>query len=195
MGQRAAGSSRTDWIRWLVLSALINVTLTGAAVVMLRWPTRASMRIEIPEDAMTRDRSIAVYVSGAVVEPGVYWLARGGLVVDAVHAAGGVTDEADTAAINLARRLSDGEQVHVPRVGEAASSKGGGTDPMSARLNVNAASAEELEELPGIGPTLSARIVAYRDEHGPFSSPDELQNVEGIGAGTMERIRAMITTR
>ena len=154
---------------------------------------------------------IVVHVVGAVVSPGVVVLADGARVADAIAAAGGAASDADTEQLNLARVLGDGEQVRVPHVGEqlaapdpapsppgasgggAAAGASGGRAPAAGPININTASASELEALPGIGPALAARIVEYRDGHGPFASVDDLTDVPGIGPAKLEALRSQAT--
>lgn len=133
--------------------------------------------------------SIVVHVAGAVVAPGVYELEAGVRVYDAVLAAGGPTEAADTDQLNLAALLVDGEKVYVPREGEAVPDTGGSGSAQTVVVSINTASARELEALPGIGPVLAGRIVAYRAAHGPFRSVDELINVSGIGPKLLEQLR------
>ncbi|WP_257210874.1 helix-hairpin-helix domain-containing protein [Actinomyces ruminis] len=152
------------------------------------------------------DGEVVVHVAGAVTSPGVVVLPAGARVVDAITAAGGALPDADTDQLNLARVLSDGEQVRVPHQGEDASSwnPDDGTEPAGAstaagsggtgistdgHININTATAAELEGLTGIGPTLAQRIVDYRTEHGPFSSIEDLTAVSGIGAAKLESLR------
>ncbi|MCL6580970.1 MAG: ComEA family DNA-binding protein [Firmicutes bacterium] len=158
---------------------------------------------------------IVVHVAGCVVRPGVYSLPAGSRMIDAVKVAGGVTAEADTNAVNLARLIGDGEQVYVPsrqetaRLGSSAGlpTSGGsaavgwaaGTVPsggaLTVKLDLNTATQAQLEALPGIGPALAARIIQYRQEHGPFRTPEELLNVSGIGEKKLAEIRPYITVR
>ena len=142
---------------------------------------------------------LLVHVVGAVRSPGVVRLPAGARVVDAIEAAGGVREDAQTEQLNLARLVADGEQVRVPVVGEvveAGPSAGPGAAPSaggtsgSGLINVNTASAEELERLPGIGPALAERIVSHRQAHGPFASLDDLTDVPGIGRAKLEALRA-----
>ena len=154
--------------------------------------------------------SVVVHVTGAVIRPGVVTLGEGSRVNDAIGAAGGVSPDADTQQLNLARVLTDGEQIRVPRIGEvlpdpapqpgAAVTPGTGTAPgkpaagsASGMVNINTASASELEKLPGIGPALAQRIVEYRDSHGPFASVDALTDVPGIGKAKLEALREQAT--
>jgi competence protein ComEA len=128
----------------------------------------------------------------------------GARVLDAVAAAGGATAEADLSLLNLARPVVDGEQVLVPRPGEEVPSPPAGGAPAAspgqapgapgARVDVNRATAAELETLPGIGPVLAARIVAHRDERGPFTSVDDLQSVRGVGPSLLADLRDLVTT-
>lgn len=134
--------------------------------------------------------AIYVHVLGAVQTPGLYQLHEGARVMDAVAAAGGMTDEADPAAINLARFVTDGEQIRVPTVGEAEEEDG--TDGQG-RVNLNTATAEDLETLPRIGPALAQRIIAWRDENGGFRSVDDLRNVSGIGEKTFAMLKDLVT--
>lgn len=133
-----------------------------------------------------------VHVMGEVQHPGLYELREGDRVVDAIAAAGGFTDHADEAQVNLARFLSDGEQLVVLKQGEAPAAAPGGGTP--GKVNINTADAAALEALPGIGPALADRILAWRDANGWFSSVDELLNVAGIGAKTLDGFRDSVTT-
>lgn len=135
---------------------------------------------------------VVVHVVGEVDAPGVVELGPGARVAEAVEAAGGATREADLGALNLARTVEDGEQIVVPREGEAedgASASPTTTDP---RLDLNAADAAALESLPGIGPVLAERILAWRTEHGRFSSVAELQEVTGIGPSLFGRLESLV---
>ncbi len=129
-----------------------------------------------------------MHVAGAVKRPGVYRLAAGARAVDAVEAAGGLTPEADPDSLNLARRLSDGDQLYVPKRGEsgAAGSSGSGGQ---VRVSLNRASQEELEKLPGVGPVLAERIVRWRTRHGPFRRWEDLLEVEGVGERKLQSLK------
>ncbi|WP_237692892.1 helix-hairpin-helix domain-containing protein [Rothia nasimurium] len=152
---------------------------------------------------------VVVHVAGAVQTPGVYELGSGSRVNDAVTAAGGLRDDADTSAINLAAPASDGSQVYIPVQGEAPPSSAGGakaahslagtglgTDrgaDAAGLVNINTASAEELQTLPKVGPVLAASIISWREQYGGFSSVDELDQVSGIGPATLEALRPLVT--
>lgn len=171
----------------------------------------------------TGPSSIVVYVSGAVKTPGVYTLAPGSRVDDAVRAAGGLSERAESAGTNLAAQLSDGEHVHVAAAGESApsgalgpssgsesaggekgsgaksSGKGAGKKAApgqkagAAKVNVNTAGAEELQTLPGVGPATAKAIVAWREENGRFRSVDDLLDVSGIGKATLAKFRDRVS--
>lgn len=135
---------------------------------------------------------IVVHVAGEVRSPGVYELAAGDRVVDAIERAGGTRKRADLRALNLAAVLTDGQQVLVPakvKGGAAAASGGGGPEP---KVNLNTATQEELEGLPGIGPVLAQAILDYREEHGPFASVEDLLDVSGIGDSRLEDLRDLV---
>ncbi|HEX3042360.1 MAG TPA: ComEA family DNA-binding protein [Solirubrobacterales bacterium] len=134
---------------------------------------------------------VVVDVTGAVRRPGVYRLPMGSRVEDAVARAGGAAPGAELEAINRAARLADGQQVVVPKSapgGGAAVAAGGAEGPIS----LGTATAEQLEEIEGIGPVTAGDIVAFRDEHGGLSSVDQLDQVPGIGPATMESLRARL---
>lgn len=148
--------------------------------------------------------TITVYVNGAVAHPGVYTLPDGSRVVQALSAAGGLTDTADADGLNQARPLRDGEQVYVPARGTPppplVGSSGGAAPSARAtapagRINLNTATREELDTLPGVGMVLADRIIQYREKNGPFQRPDDLKKVPGFGGtklydGLKDRITA-----
>lgn len=170
---------------------------------------------------------IAVYVCGAIRHVGVFRLAPGSRVVDAVAQAGGLAGDADPEAINLAEPLVDGMKIDVPKKGarpsmysfdgggatyEVASTGSSATGSSSHRsthhrssgrsgasklqpgqtVDVNSASESELERLPGVGPSLARRIIEYREANGPFATPDDLQNVSGIGPSKFAKMEAFV---
>jgi competence protein ComEA len=139
---------------------------------------------------------IIVDVAGWVRSPGVYEFAAGDRVIDAVERAGGARPNADLSGLNLAAPLTDGTQVVVPKQGAAGptgSTSADGSTSTGGLININSASATELEELSGIGEVLAAAIVDYRTENGSFASVDELEDVSGIGPSTLEEIRDQVT--
>lgn len=141
---------------------------------------------------------LRVDVSGEVKQPAVVELPAGSIVQDAIMAAGGFTEAAERDKINLAQRLADGDWVHVPAQGETAPPpvvRGSGIDLPAAGglININTAGAQELEQLPGIGPVTAASIIAYREANGPFGTIEEITLVSGIGEGKLAQIRDLVT--
>ena len=149
---------------------------------------------------------IVVHVAGAVAMPGVYELDPNGRVQGAIVAAGGPLPDADPNTLNLAAPLSDGGRIYVPRVGEvvpptvatpgppADGSSGPVDGEVPAIVDVNTASAVELETLPGVGPATATAIVTERDRNGPFLSVDDLDRVPGIGPTKIEALRELVRT-
>jgi competence protein ComEA len=129
---------------------------------------------------------LVVDVAGDVRRPGLVRLPAGSRVADALAAAGGARPGASTTGLNLARKVVDGEQIVVGAPAAAAPSSG-------ALLNLNTATAEDLDALPGVGAVLAGRIVEWRTAHGPFTSVDQLREVSGIGARKLASIRALLT--
>jgi competence protein ComEA len=132
-------------------------------------------------------RDVVVHVAGAVERPGVYRLPTGSRVTDAVGRAGGFARGANRDGINLAARLSDGQQVVVPGPGTATASAPGG---QSGPVSLGSATVEQLDQIDGIGPVTAQKIIEFRDEHGGLSSINQLDEVDGIGPATMEALRS-----
>jgi competence protein ComEA len=142
--------------------------------------------------------SLFVHILGAVAKPGLYQLHDGARAVDAVAAAGGFTAEADRQQLNLARLVSDGEQIYVPKVGEAGSgppgsSAVGGAGAVGGKVNINTASESDLETLPRVGPTMAKRIIAWREANGRFATIEDLMSVTGIGEKTFAELKDLVT--
>lgn len=144
--------------------------------------------------------TVTVHVVGEVAEPGLVQLPQGARVHDALEAAGGPTSDAVVAAVNLAAPVTDGSQIRVPGPGEGADPVAGGAGDAGAgavagtgTVDVNTADASALEELPGIGPALAARIIDHREGVGPFTSMEDLDAVSGIGPAMMERLDGLVS--
>jgi competence protein ComEA len=146
---------------------------------------------------------VVVEVRGEVEAPGVFALSPGARLQDAIAAAGGLSREADLSTVNLARRLRDGELVVIlalpapgstPTIPTAGASDAARAEDSRARININTAAANELEALPGVGEVTAARIVAYREQNGPFRSVDDLIHVQGISDRTIDEFRDVVTT-
>jgi competence protein ComEA len=145
--------------------------------------------------------SVVVHVAGSVVAPGVYELPAGSRVADAIAAAGGATADAEPDAMNLAAPVVDGDRIAVPRRGEPLPVSGAGgvshaaTDGAEAigPVNVNTATIDQLDALPGVGPATAAAIVAHRDANGPFVRVEDLEAVRGIGPAKLDALRDLVT--
>lgn len=186
---------------WPTTSPTAEPTLESITPTLELPPTLAVAKVT-PTVAL-----LAAYISGAVAKPGVYDLPIGARIDDLVQAAGGLDSEADPQALNLAAYLQDAQHVHVPVVGETLAPTtqptvepqaiAVATPTVSVRqpslININTASAAELESLPKIGQAIAQRIVAYREENGPFANIEALQEVKGIGASTFAEIEPFIT--
>ena len=166
-------------------------------------------RLDAAGGAAAATTEVAVHVVGQVSSPGVVEVATGSRVIDAITAAGGLTERADAGAVNLARVVVDGEQIYVPVPGEvvpapappptgtapAAQDPGaapGATAP-GAVINLNTADVAALDTLPGIGPAIAGRIVDWRETHGGFAAVDDLLEVAGIGPAVLTKIRDLVT--
>lgn len=167
---------------------------SSASVIATGTPATGVVESESQGASDRGSAQLVVHVAGLVHTPGVVRLPAGARVLDAVEAAGGARDGVDLTGLNLARLVTDGEQVFVgvsPPAGAAATPGAGESE--SKLVNLNTATNDQLEALPGIGPALAGRIMAWRDEHGRFASVDELQEVSGIGPATFAELADLVT--
>lgn len=157
---------------------------------------RVAVSAELPKDQVVlAPAQIYVHIVGEVVSPGIYQLESGSRVMDAIFAAGGITKTADQTSVNLAREVTDGEQVIVFKVGaiNAAGSTPAGASGGPVQISLNRSTADQLEELPGVGPALAARIVDYRNANGGFKKKEDLLNISGIGDKLFAGIKNEVT--
>lgn len=186
-------------ILYIVIGLLLGLLLAGGVWLAARAPQGESVELR---PAPTPE-PIQVHVAGAVVRPGLYDMPEGSRVMDAIEAAGGLVAEADKNGLNLAARVEDAQKLEVPFVagfvpeadqGFAVISDGTPSPSGGEELvDINIASLEELDALPGIGPTTAQKIIAYREENGPFARIEDIVNVSGIGAVAYENIKELIT--
>ena len=205
------------WIEWfgvarLVAAAFATVVVCAGALWLTSSPppsTEASLPmattttvIDSPNESLptttTAAATVLVHVAGAVLEPGVYELRSGARVRDAILAAGGPAESADWDALNLAAVVADATRVYVPVVGEQLPAEMiTGSDPAppaAGPVDVNRATVDELDELPGVGPATATAIVTERERNGPFADVDDLERVPGIGPAKLEALRDLVTT-
>ena len=212
-------ASRT--VPWVAIGVVLVAVVVAAVALLLTSRSGASIEVDgaVGDAASTVEASsrgpgasasaspLVVEVGGAVVKPGVYRLPAGSRVGDAVAAAGGFGPRVDATLadqqLNLAAPLRDGDEVHVPVRGEVTSAPGAGGDApaggggsgsggSSGPIDLNRATAEQLDTLPGIGPVTAAKIIAAREEQ-PFASVDDLGTRKVLGAATLDKIRPLVT--
>ena len=180
--------------------ALLAVAISAIAVsAFFIFKPHTAEAIVTPTPTIVAPPMLVVDVQGEVLKPGVYKLPANSRVNDAIKAAGGASKSADLSYINQARLVKDGEQIYVER---KISTSGGtssnrtttrrSSNTLTGVLNINRATAKELEKLPGIGPVLASRIIDYRKLNGNFQSIEELSKVQGIGASTLEKYKSKI---
>ncbi len=200
------GCSPTEMVALLLL---VTGALTVLGVMSLRTPGVAE-----PEGAATHEEhneleetddpasassfvaagEVTVHVAGAVSTPGLYELAGGSRVADALDAAGGPTGEAVLDDLNLARAVNDGERLLVADRAMAEAADAAGAQRLDGTLDINRATVDELEGLPGVGPVIAERIVEFRDTHGPFAQAGDMRDVPGVGEKMFDALAALIGT-
>ncbi len=197
-----------DWLKNQVIAALSGdqkvskqllialagvVAVASLVLVAVNRPEPPTGEFSVSTDDAVNEvieQYLYIHVVGEVVSPGMYQLPIGARLVDAVFAAGGLTDEADNASVNLARELTDGEQIIVFSISQEGQSTGTNS---SGLISLNRAGDKELEELPGIGPALAGRIIAWREANGGFKSIEDLLKVSGIGESLLSGVIDLVT--
>lgn len=179
---------------------VVAAILTAVAVITVWWllserpqahPAAARLALTTTAAPASKLPELVIDVEGKVVRPGIVTLPKGSRVVDAIKAAGGVKGKADISTLNLARKIDDGEQILVgiePVAGSAAA-----PGALAAKINLNTATMEQLDELPGVGPVTAKAIVDWRTKNGRFSTVEDLLDVKGIGQATLEDLRDLVT--
>ena len=180
-----------QWFRIVLAGGIAGGAMAIAAFMWLDHASGDRITIEpMPIDTIT------VHIDGEVVNPGLVELDVGARLFQVIAAAGGLTGLADVTSLNLAARVGDGDHVTIPgrqSPETATAAESPVSSPVSPLLNINTASAADLEQLPGIGPAIALRIVEYRESYGPFTSIDELDEVTGISPAMVEELRPLVT--
>lgn len=215
---RSVAERARAWVEWfgvarLLAASVATIIVCAGAVWLVRTPPPAT-EASLPRATSTIPAASApsapvalpdapvvvqVHVAGAVVEPGVYELSGDVRVRDAILAAGGPTETADWNVLNLAAVVGDGVKVYVPNIGEEVPSSLTVPSPSTSGqppgpIDVNVATAVELDALPGVGPATATAIVTERERNGPFVSIDDLDRVPGIGPAKLDALRDLVTT-
>ncbi|HID52172.1 MAG TPA: ComEA family DNA-binding protein [Anaerolineae bacterium] len=199
-------------IVWLVVGVFLGIIVGVGGLTLSKQVQPAPIVIVPPEPtpapaATATPAPIRVFVNGQVAEPAVYELPPGSLVEMAIEAAGGFAAEADTAVVNLAQPLSDGVQVYVPSEDEdvpvprtivsnpntSPSTISASGSPAVGLININTATIEELDALPGVGPSTAQKIIEHRESSGPFAAIENIMDVTGIGEAKFAKIKDQIT--
>ncbi|MFT4186865.1 MAG: helix-hairpin-helix domain-containing protein [Micrococcaceae bacterium] len=190
--------------RWkiYVSAALMLLVLSAIVFVILQFVLPKNKEVnaahpQVSKSAFHNASEVTVHIVGAVKKPGVYKFESESTVISVVEKAEGFLPEADQNAVNLAKRVEDGEQIVIPKVGEQAAEPGGeatsGSDGVGGKkININKASAAELEELPKIGPAMAEKIIAHRKEK-PIKSLEDLDEIPGIGPKILESLKDLVT--
>lgn len=173
------------------LGLIAAIVLVLSVFIVIRGNTQSSAAPEIVPITLA-EPEIFVDVTGAVNKPGVYTLTGKSRVIDAIKAAGDSAPGADLSTINLARVLNDGEQIYVDSLIMNSAGQRVSKKTPSGPININRATARQLDALDGIGPVIAARIVEYRKVNGSFLSIDDLQKVSGIGAAKFAQIKSKV---
>ena len=160
---------------------------------------------ELHAEPIVIDEIIIIDIAGEIVSPGVYSLKEGSRIIDAIEIAGGLTEKADVRFINRAEMIFDGSKIYIPSKEESTDTSIGTTYTTAGRttvtiganqlININTASSEELQKIPGVGPSTAEKIIAYRTTYGKFKTIEDLINISGIGNKTLEKMKGYITVR
>jgi len=195
------GRRAVEWVgqyRAVISAGIIGAVVVSLAVLLVRRPEPPRVVVQQPTARPAPSPIVpallVVHLSGEVIAPGVYQLPVGARIDDALKAAGGPTIDGDIQRLNLAARLADGQQIVVPkRASPMLAPDASSPSPAPGRINLNLASVAELDQLPGVGPVTAQRIVAYREQHGPFTAVEELHQAKLVNAATFEKIKELVT--
>jgi len=179
-----------------VLIAAIVAAVAAAAFILIRGVySGGGVEIVLPTATPETATELKVYLTGAVRSPGVFDVGEGDRLAEVVEAAGGATEDADLTAVNLAVRMKDEDHWHIPRLGETPPAVSSEVASSTGKIDLNSASPEQLQALPGIGEVKAQAIYSYREKNGHFSVVDDILAVSGIGSVTLESIRDLVEVR
>lgn len=178
--------------RLLVVAAAVVLVVVAVLVSRVGGSAGSGDPTAVAVTAVPDEPPLVVHVTGAVRRPGLYRIARGSRVADAIESAGGLARRAEPDAINLATPLVDGQQVRVPERAPAASAAAASAGASTGPVALSSADAATLETLPGIGPATAAKIIAWREANGGFAEVDDLLRVPGIGPAKLEALRPLV---
>ncbi|AAM24182.1 MAG: DNA uptake protein [Caldanaerobacter subterraneus] len=186
--------------QYAIIAILSIILLFSGYVIYKNYKLKADFVINTSQDNMQAEQlqeqkpvEIKVYVTGEVKNPGVYIMKEGERVIDAIEKAGGVLEEADLSNINLAQKVKDEQMIKVPKKGEKVDTSFASGIDGAKKVNINTATKEELQTLPGIGPVTAERIIEFRETKGPFKKIEDIMNVPRIGPKMFEQIKDKIT--
>ena len=188
-------------VNFVIVVAAIAVAAGGVVLFLRDGDDGEPVKIIAPTtpsaETSQAEAELKAYVTGAVRQPGLYTIKEGDRLADLIDLAGGITEDADMQAVNLAVRVNDQDHWTVPTVGEptVVPSNAVSIEPTSGKVDINTADATLLETLPGIGETRAQAIINHRDEHGPFKRVDDIVAVPGIGSSTLEGLRDLVEVR
>lgn len=173
-----------------------HATVSHDNIVTAKKSTRSTKQ-NSRNDKQADSKQVVVDIQGAVQKPGVYHLKAGAIVYDAIKAAGGMRGDADTKQINRAQKVNNSTQIYVPTVGEVKTVSSSSNTPQGnsngETVNLNSAKVEDFQKVKGIGPKKAAKIIAYREQNGPFQKIDDLSKVGGFGTKTIDSLRDSLT--
>jgi competence protein ComEA len=185
--------------RGLLAASILSAVVVSVAIFFVRRPEPPRVVIQQPTTRPAAAVSpqvpsvLVVHLSGEVIAPGVYRLPVGARIDDALKAAGGPTGSGDIHRLNLAARLADGQQIVVPKMFDPTLAGASmSPSPTAGRVNINSATVAELDRLPGVGPVTAQRIVAYREQNGPFITVEDLRAANLVNASTFAKIKDLI---
>lgn len=200
---------KTNYKQIIIISGLLLVIIVGIFIYLYQNQSSNYSFLEVSDEitnaetSSVLDEQIVIHIAGQVVNPGIVKLKDGARIVEAIEAAGGITADANLEKINLAYILEDGMKVYIPSINDeeennyvTTSSNGISSNSSSSKqnlkININTASVEDFEQIPGIGSSIASRIVEYRKENGKFATIEDIKNVSGIGDSKFNNIKNYI---